>query len=223
MRPYTFPILLILIFFNTQNSIAQLDGRFGVTIGATNYVTDTNFISSKSSTGFTVGMTGTAIFSDKFELLLGINYYNHRVKFIGRETPTSPTEEINFNLQNIGIPAVINYTFFELKDFRFGVNLGPVATFYYGYSTSDSKSEYLLDPLQGEARIMNFDNNADSISFNAFVSMGLSAQYNRFMCNLNYNKGITDPYRKAPIYSPVIDIEGKDSYVSFTITYFFND
>ena len=207
----------------SQHAEAQLDGRFGVTLGATNYMTKTNFLSSKSSTGFIVGATGSAIFSDKFELFMEINYNRHYVKFVGRETETSTPEDIKFDLENIGISAIVNYTFLELEDFRFGVNLGPTATFIYGYDTKDAKAGYLLDPIQVQGYDMNFDSKREEISFNAFASMGLSVEYNRFMCNLRYHIGLTDPYRNAPFYSTVIDIEGKDSYVAFTVTYLFNN
>lgn len=215
--------LRILIFILPFLSFAQEfgDDRFGVNIGVTNYIMDTNFISSKSAPGFLVGVTGSVPLSDSFEVLAEINFNNHRVKLVGRETETSQPKDLNFYMQNFGVSALIHYKLLELEDFTFGLNLGPTATLLYGYKTKDSNSGYLIDPLYIETRYMDFDSWNEQISFNAFVSLGLSAQYDSFMANLRYYKGITDPYRNTPVYSPFMELKGKDNYWAFSITYFY--
>lgn len=197
------------------------DSRSGISIGATNYIMDTNFLSSKSATGFLVGASAGLDMSRSLELLTEINFNWHRVKLVGRETPYSEPKDLNYSMQNIGVSTLIHYKFLELNDFDFGVNLGPTGTFFYGYDTKDSNSGYTIDPLGAESRYLNFDSYNESISFNAFVSLGLSAQYEHFMANLRYYKGITDPYRKSPLYSPFMELKGKDSYYAFMLTYFF--
>ncbi len=81
----------------------------------------------------------------------------------------------------------------------------------------------MLDPLYASPNDLEFDDRNEEISFNMFVAMGLSVQYDEsFMVNLRYYYGITDPYRNIPIVSRVSEITGKDSYLTFTVTYFFN-
>jgi hypothetical protein len=199
------------------------ENRFGITFGTTNYITDTNWLFSKSGVGFTLGAMGTKSFSDRFELFIEINYNYHRVDFVGRETATSIPEDIRFRLEEFGIPIIINYNYLLLEDFRLGVNAGPSFHFIHNYVLLDeTKESYLLDPLLTEPKYLEFDTYNDDISFNMFAVFGLNVQYQEnFMASLRYYYGITDPYRRAPVVSPVLDISGQDSYFSFTITYFF--
>ena len=200
------------------------DNRFGVTIGMTNYSMDTNFISSKSATGFLVGATSSIYISDSFEVLTEFNYNYHRVKLVGREDYTSTPEDINFYMQNLSLSAFLHYKITEINDVTFGINLGMVGSVFYGFSVNDqSKENHLIDPLYLSARYIQIDKWTENKSnFNAFVGLGLTTQYKNFMGNLRYNKGVTDPYRHISVYSPFMELKGKDNYWTFTITYFFN-
>lgn len=201
------------------------EGRFGVTAGGTNYVTDTNMVFSKSQPGFAVGAIGTAAFSNKFELMVEINYSRNYATFIGREQPTSVPEDIKFSMDNINIPFILHYRFLNIKDaWHFAASTGPSVTFFHNYRLEDdSKSDYYLDPLYVQAKYMEFDTTTDKLSIDAFLSFGLSAEYSNFMLRGQYFMGITDPYRNAPVVSPAADITGKDYYLSFTAVYFFGD
>jgi len=168
---------------------SQLDGRFGIKVGATNYITDTNLLFSKS----------------------GI-----------RSEPLAIPEDLKFTLENFSVPFLLNYSFFKKDDFKLGVLVGPSFHFIYEYSIKDSKSEYTLDPLNATTDDLLFDSRNEKLSFNIFAAVGISAQYTeKYMVNLRYYYGITDPYRKAPVFSRISDIKGQDSYFSITATYFF--
>ena len=85
MKKYYVAILFLLI---TRSAIAQFssdgffDGRFGITAGVTNYYMNTDFLFSKSGVGYTVGLVGTASFSERSELFAEITYSKHFVSFI---------------------------------------------------------------------------------------------------------------------------------------------
>lgn len=215
----------IFCFLIISTNVVAQGGRFGITVGATNYITDTNWLFSKSGTGFTFGAVGSKEFSERFELFVEINYNQHRVKFVGRENETATPEDIKFKLEEFSIPFIINYNYLLLEDFRFGVNLGPSFHFIHNYVLLDeTKGSYFLDPLLTEPKYLEFDTYSanEDISFNMFAVFGLNIQYHKsLMASLRYCYGITDPYRRAPVVTPVLDISGKDSYYSFTITYFF--
>ena len=210
-----------LILFSTI-TFAQ-DTKFGITVGATNYVTDTNLLFSKSAIGFTIGGMMKTEFNDRSQLLLELNYNSHFVNFVGRKNELATPEDIKFKLEEISIPVSYNYSFIVLDEFRFGINAGPSFHFIHEYKIVDeSKEQYLLDPLQAQANDLLFDTRNDEMSFNIFLALGLSIQYkDSLMANLKYYYGITDPYRRAPIYSTVLDISGKDSFLAFSVTYFF--
>jgi len=201
---------------------SQLDGRFGIKVGATNYITDTNLLFSKSGIGLTIGLLGTVEFNESFELFTEINYNRHTVKLIGRSEPLAIPEDLKFTLENFSVPFLLNYSFFKKDDFKLGVLVGPSFHFIYEYSIKDSKSEYILDPLNATTDDLLFDSRNEKLSFNIFAAVGISAQYTeKYMVNLRYYYGITDPYRKAPVFSRISDIKGQDSYFSITATYFF--
>lgn len=214
-KTITFYLLLV-----TFCSYSQAEGRFGVSLGATNYITDTNLLFSKSGIGYTIGVSGSAEFSDQSQLFVEVNYNNHFVKFIGRENETATPKDIKFKLQNISVTPVFNYNYFMYDEFKFGVNAGPSFTFIYQYLLVDNaKENYVLDPLYASPRWLEFDTQNDQLSFNLFLAAGLSVQYDFLMANLRYYYGITDPYISIPLDS-AIEIKGKDSYFTFSVTCF---
>lgn len=213
----TFTLCFLLLSFY---SFSQIDGRFGITVGMTNFITKTDFLFSKSGIGYTIGGISSLEFSDRSELFFEINYTKHFTKFIGRANQTAPPEDLKFNLENANIGFLYNYSYLVIDDYKLGVNIGPTFSFLYEYKLiDDSKYEYVLDPLYASPNDLLFDTRNEQLSFNTFLSIGLSAQYDFLMANLRYYYGISDPYRNAPVVA-IIDLKGRDSYMSFTVTCF---
>lgn len=232
LLPYKiFLSLLLLLSCSNLNSQTYFsgeglfDGRFGVTVGATNYSPGANFLFSKSAPGYKVGFIGTVSISEKFEVFVEMNYARHFMKFIGREDQLATPEEIKFNLETFNVPIILDYTVLNLDDeWFFGINAGPSLSLLYDYKlVDDGKSDYVLDPLYTTTDQLEFDSNKEKASINAFIALGVSVEYNRFMATFRYNKGITDPYRSINLYSPVMELEGKDNYFEFSLVYLFED
>ena len=230
----TYKIILflsVLLSFSNINSQTYFsgnglfDGRFGVTVGTTNYSPGANFLFSKSAPGYKVGFIGTVFISEKFEVFVEMNYARHFMKFIGRENNLASPEDIKFNLETFNVPVVLDYTVLNLNDkWFFGINAGPSLSLLYDYKlVDDAKSDYVLDPLYTTPHQLEFDSNKDQVSINAFIALGVSVEYNRFLANFRYNKGITDPYRSINLYSPVMELKGKDNYFEFSLVYLFED
>lgn len=223
--------LVLLLSFSNINSQSYysggglFEGRFGLTVGATNYSPGANFLFSKSAPGFKVGMIGTVIISEKFEAFVEMNYARHSMKFIGREDELATPEDIKFRLETFNVPFILDYTVLNLDDeWFFGINAGPSISLLYDYKLVDEGKEgYVLDPLYTTPNQLEFDSNKEKVSLNAFIAMGVSVEYNRFMATFRYNKGITDPYRNINLYSPVMELKGKDSYFEFSLVYLFED
>jgi len=218
-------LILFFSLITVNHSFSQLfDGRFGVGISGNNYVTDANFLLSKSKFGFGVSLIGTAVFSDHFELFVEMNYSRNNMSFIGRESELSNPEELNFHLDKFNIPIILNYTYLNTKDLALGIEMGPTVSLLSNYTLNeDEKAGYLLDPYYIRTDWMEFDSQNETVSFNLFGTVGLSAEYNQFLVNLRYNFSITDPYRKAPFYSPYFTPSGKDSYFALSLTYMFEE
>lgn len=226
--------LILALFFSFSFAFSQhmsyggdglFEGRFGFTAGVTNYSPDASFLFSKSSTGFKVGFIGTVFISEKFEAFVELNYARHSVKFVGRETELAPQEDIKFNLENFNIPITIDYTVLNLDDeWFFGVNAGPSLSLIHNYKLADdSKSDYVLDPLYAKPSALEFDSNKETLSVNVFLALGLSVEYKQFMATFRYNKGLTDPYKKINLASPVLALEGKDNYFELSFSFFLEE
>tara|TARA_R110002096_G_scaffold132257_1_gene282487 strand:- start:1307 stop:1969 length:663 start_codon:yes stop_codon:yes gene_type:complete len=215
----------VIFFFTCSLSIVAQQDRIGISVGATNYVTNTDLLFSKSSTGYTFGVFATKEFNERSALFIEINYNSHFVKFIGRENELAIPEDIKFKLERISIPFSYNYSYLLLDEFKFGLNVGPSFEFYHDYKlTDESKEDYLLDPFLIPAQDLRFDTLSDdnTISFNMLILFGLNVQYKEnFMASFRYYYGITNTYRRSPFYSTVVETSGKDSYFSFITTYLF--
>lgn len=229
-------VFLVFFSFFVHSSTAQhhmfsygkglFDGRFGVNIGGTNYITDSELVFSKSKPGLSVGLTGTAQFSDNFELLVEMTYSRNFVSFVGRKDMESPREDIKFKLENFNVPIILKYRVYNSpnEDWHFGLLAGPSLSLFYNYKpVEEGESQYLLDPYNIKAEYMAFDESRGKIAFNAFASFGASIEFRHFMLNGRYNIGITDPYRNANLTSQYVDITGKDSFYQLSLTYFFGE
>lgn len=209
--------------FNWNNWVEKFNGKGGVTVGITNYITDTNLLFSKSGTGFLIGLTSSAEFNERAGLLLSLSYNRHSSKFVGREDQLAPQEDISFNLDQIAFTPLFNYNIVLLDDYKFGVFAGPSFNFLYDWRLADdSKEEFVLEPLLTSPADLRFDTENEDISFNLYASVGISAQYaDSILLQLKYERSITDPYRRAPVFSNFLEIEGTDTILSFSTTYFF--
>lgn len=116
-------LILFFSLITVNHSYSQFDGRFGVGISGNNYVTDANFLLSKSKLGFGVSLIGTTVFSDHFELFVEMNYSRNNMSFIGRESELSNPEELNFHLDKFNIPIILNYTYLNTKDLALGIEM----------------------------------------------------------------------------------------------------
>ena len=217
-------IVLFLMSFVSLHAFSQLEGRFGFTGGATQYNTNTNMLLSKSGTGFSVGLVGTAEINDVFRVLTEINYNRHSTRFTGRENNNSPTEDISFKIENFSVPILAEYNFYKHDDFFFSFQAGPSLHFIYDYTLKDyTYEDHVLDPFYASPQYLQFDTRRDEISINIFAAAGLNADYDdNFRLGLRYYYGITDPYRHSNLYS-VEEITGQDSYFALKFTYFLDD
>lgn len=216
-------IVIFLMFFMSDGfGQERSNGRLGVSLGTTNYITDADFLFSKSGFGYSLGFVSIANFNDKFYLLFEINYTRNFVKFVGKETLASEKQEdIKFNLERFNVPVSVNYNFYTHNDMFFGINGGGIIAFYNGYRLVDlDKEEYYLEPYNAAPSTLDFSAANEKIDVNFFATLGLSAEYKSFLLNLNYNYGLTDPYRNANLNR---EVKGHDSYFAFSLTYIFKE
>lgn len=211
---------------NKIYSSGHFDGRFGVTAGYTNYVLDSNVLFTKSQPGYLIGIMSTVQFTDNLELSIGVNYVHHRMIFIGKKDLEAEPEELEFKLENIDVPFILNYNFLNLDNdnLKIGVNAGFTVSIFQQYLPSDSSKEnYILEPLNLKVKYLSFDKENETISLNTYVPVGLSVEYHHFACNLRYNFGLSDPFRQAPFYNNAYTTKAKQNYFSLSFTYFFDN
>ncbi|KUJ60706.1 hypothetical protein AR687_16905 [Flavobacteriaceae bacterium CRH] len=229
MKPFKINFLVLLLILSSSSIYSQqgiFDGRFGVTAGYTNYALDSNVLFTKSQPGYLIGIVATAEFTDNLELVMGLNYVHHRMIFIGKENLDAEPEDLKFRLDNLDLPIILNYKFLKFDDdnIKIGVNAGITLSFFQQYTPADtSKEDYILEPLALEVKYMNFDQMNESLSINTYIPMGITVEYYNVACNIRYNKGLSDPFRKAPFYNTVYETKAKQSYFNLSFTYFLGE
>ncbi|KGO92731.1 outer membrane beta-barrel protein [Flavobacterium subsaxonicum] len=203
---------------------AQYDSRFGVTAGANEYYMKGDFLFSRSNTGFTIGLVGTIPISENSEILTEITVSRHRMEFIGRENELASPEWIKFHLDRSNVSFIYDYDILHFldDDLAIGFCAGPSFAFFGNFIPTDkSKEGYLLDPYGMDTEYMRLDGYGETMAFNVLAAFGPSVRYVNLEGSLRYYKGITDTYRNFPGSSPYTQFTGKDSYLSFTLTYYF--
>lgn len=217
--------LILVVLLLCQFMYSQADGRFGFSLSGNNYITDTNFLLTKSQPGYGASIIGTVFISDRFELFTEINFSRNFMTILGRKDYYEKSEELKFNLDKINIPILFNYNYLNLNnDWYFGIELGPSISILNNFILLDeSKENYLLDPYYLQIDYLEFDSQNEEISLNIFGAAGLSVEYRQIMLNLRYFRNITDPYRKVPFYSPYFTPKGTDSCFTLSLSYFLDE
>ncbi len=204
----------------------QWDDRWGITAGVNEYYLGADFVFSKSGTGFSIGIVNTVPISEHSEVLLELTFTKHNFELMGREDILSDPQWLKFGVQRINLAAIYDYDIFHFldEDLALGLCAGPTVAFYNDMKIKDtSKDLYLLDPYYMETPYMHIDEGSGKLSINVFASFGATARYRNAEASLRYNLGVTDPYRNFPAASPYVEFKGKDSYLSFQVTYYFGD
>lgn len=217
-------ILLAGLLLASCISNAQWDSRSGILIGGNEYYSDANFLSSRSKPGFTIGLVTTLPVSEHSEFLAELNYSKFNNEFLGREDMLAEPEWLQFSMDRINFTIVYDYDLLRLlnDDLVFGLNAGPSFSVLNDWNNKDdSKENYLMDPYLFDAQYMKYDTWSQSTTINVFGAFGLSARFKNFEANLRYYKGLTNTHRNVPLSSGYMELQGKDNYSTFTLTYYF--
>ena len=207
----------LFIVFTSQ---AQWDERSGITVGTNSYLNKANFLSSKSSAGFSVGVVSTVPISEYSEFIVEITYNRYKMELLGREDFYAKPEWIKFHTDRVNLTAIYDYDILHFldEDLAIGVNGGPTLSVLNNMKAESGKDYYLLDPYQLNAGYLA----NDALVFNVYASLGVSARYRNLESHLRYNKGLTSPYRTLP-KSDYVTLDGKDDFLSFSLVYYFGN
>jgi len=219
MNKLFFLATLISFLSFSQNEMGE--DRFGVTLGATNYIMKNNFMSTKSSTGATLGLSAGVNIWENFEILTEIKLNYHRMQLLASTEENLEPSYIKASMTNFDIAVLPHYRFYDTSSLDLSVFCGVTLAATYNIKLKDQDAEYKIEPLDFKGTYLEFDTWNEQPSMNLFLTFGVAAQYNDFMLALRYNYGITDPYRKFPLYSNYVAFKGKDHYAAITVTYFF--
>ncbi|MFP9112753.1 hypothetical protein ACLI1A_02355 [Flavobacterium sp. RHBU_3] len=217
--------LLFTFFCVGISAFAQYDddSAFAVIAGTNQYYANTNFLSSKSKTGFTLGIGDNFSVSDNSFIRAEFTLSRFYMDFLGRETSTSNPQWISFSLDRINFNALYHYNFVSLLkgDIEIGVSAGGSMGMFTDFVLEDDyREDYLLDPYGADPEALKIDGNRNSLSFNFFGVAGIGARYRKFELNVRYHKGLTDVYRSLPAFSEYVTPKGKDDYLTATVNFY---
>ncbi len=209
--------------FNAQSFLngAYLDeSRVGIKVGLNTYDANTNFASTKSGTGYHLGIVFDSFLGENVGILSSIEYQLNKVEFKTIYTTklqgdTSPFEKKyrEYFMMNINIPLKVYYMYLNIDDtWMFKVNTGGSFNFFYGFGTGESDSGVKILPYNLPESSLNPEG-----TINVFWNIGTSVSYKRFEFGVDYFRGVSNPYRDFEGY------ESQDQYFNFGLTYYFED
>ncbi len=221
-------ILLFGLFATTFTVNAQLESRLGVFGGVSSYYSKANFLSSRSAVGLIIGATSATTVTDNSEILLEASISRNNVQFRGREDAASAPVWIKFTLDRINLNLLYDYKVFHFSNDNFAVGAcgGLSGSIFQNYELKDpDKESYLLEPYGVSSYDLEMDSRGGRPTFTYYAVLGANLRYKQFEAGLRYYKGLNNAYKNFPTenYAPGRNFEGKDNYMTFTITYFFDD
>ena len=217
--------LVVFLFFGLA-AHSQYDERFGLTAGVNQYYMNADFLSSRSGTGFSVGVVSTIDISEYSEILADVTYSQFNVDLLGRKEALAQPEWKKFKTERVNVTFLYDYDILHFldEDLAIGIGAGPSFAFITNFQpVKDDGTAFLIDPYGIDTEYMKIDENNSKVSFNVFAAVGVTVRYRNTEAGLRYYKGMTDTYRNFPAVSSQINFTGKDNYSAFTLTYYFGD
>ncbi|SDB36574.1 Outer membrane protein beta-barrel domain-containing protein [Flavobacteriaceae bacterium MAR_2010_188] len=217
-----YKIFFVLISLFSLGLNAQTTHKFGITIGGTSFISDTEAFTTEQSIGIALGLSANFVFNRRSELTLEAKYNRHQVNFKGRPTLNAPLEDLQLVLKQLEIPLTYTYNIVSTDNFKFGLNAGASANIFYEYGADDeAKGDYLLDPNNIRVKQLYFDTDSENIGLNVFLISGLSFKFwKKVQLTPRYYYGLMNPYRQAPNDNPLSNYETQVSYYFLGLTYY---
>lgn len=221
--------LFFTLFFATMSAFSQEDSRFGVFGGINQYQSRSNFLSSKSAIGFTIGATGTIPISENSEILMEMSISRFNQQFRGRATVDAEPEWVKFNLDRLNLGFLYDYDIvhFFRGDLAVGLCGGLSGSAFQNFVlVDDSKEMYLMEPYNVEAYYLEMNTRGNStVTFTGYAVGGVSLRYRDIEGSLRNYFGLNNAYGSFAGNDSTrgLNFYGKDNYSAFTITYYFGD
>jgi len=205
------------------SGLAQSDGHFGLFAGANHYYLKSNFLSSRSAMGYTVGAFGTVEVTDYSKFIVEVGFTRNNIELLARQSELAEPEWIKFRGDVASLSVIYNYDVlhFLSDDIAIGLNLGPSISFNPKWVIADDSQEgmYYVDPYEFSTTDQGTEEWNNPRHLNIYAVMGLNFTYRNWGLNARYYKGMTDPYKNVAPTENGIQFSSESSYATFTITY----
>ena len=206
------------------SALGYSQDRFSVKAGTTLYHAKTNFFHAKPGLGYQLGIQADIEILNRLWAICGLELSLNHMHLYGRKEYTAPAEKIKYRLEHINLPVGINYNVFNINDtWFFDVHAGASVNFLHNLKlVDDAYEDYYIDPLYRQKDDFAIDDFNGTISLNTFAFSGFNVEYNQFALQFRYNYGLSNPYKKLPIYS-VYDLSGRDSFFELSFVYYLDE
>jgi len=222
MKKFLYCAALITCFAATAQ---KKERNFGISIGVNEYFARPDFISAKSSTGFSIGIVSGYDVTDKSDIVIEAGFAHLTMKFMGNDFGNDNTRWLDFHNNRLFLNLLYYYDVYHSdgRDFIVGVH-GGVGTHYINNFAVKGKDNaaYTLEPYGIDALDMKISKYTDGAEFNPFLSAGINMRYKFAEVNLRYYKGLTSPYRSLGNDGSPVKFGGVDDYMSLTFNFYFD-
>ena len=221
MKNITSKLLFCFIILCTINAFAQRRGgqgkhnMFGLKIGLTQFDIKTdNFITSPAS-GFIGGIATRGDFYNNFDIQLGMNISNNKLKVQAREDISAQVEDVELGLLNAQIQVLFGYKIIgnnrnAQSDFKITAEFGPVLMVNSKMKLSKKdQEEYIIEKAAVTAKELT---DISGININGLA--GLSIGLEKFRVFGHYQYGFNN------ILNKLNDIEGNNKSFKGNVSMF---
>lgn len=205
---YSLFCLLLLSVFNTSAQSRGGQGKhnmFGLKLGASLFDIKTDNFITTPSYGFIGGLATRGDFYNNWDIQLGMNISNNKIKIQGRENATATAEDIDFGLLNAQVQVLFGYKLIGnnrnyQSNFKLTAEIGPVLMVNSKMKLDkDSYETYLIDKAN-----LTAEDVADINGINANGLVGLSIGAEKIRAFIHYQYGFNN------ILNKLNDIEGNN-------------
>lgn len=208
-------LLLCFLLFSSFKTAAQRRGgqgkhnMFGIKLGASLFDINTDNFTTTPNYGFIGGLATRGDFYNNWDIQLGMNIANNKLKIQGRENASARAEDIDFGLLNAQIQVLFGYKIIGnnrnyKSNFKLTAEIGPVLMINSKMKLDEESYEtYVIDNTSLTAKDITKIN---GVNANGLVGLSIGAEqirafihyqygFNNILNKLNDIEGNTDDFK----------------------------
>ncbi len=191
--------------------------RLGINGGVTFFDIQSDELKTEAGTGFMVGFTTRGSFRGNFDLIYGINFYNHKLSIAGNNLVGTDSQKMGYTIQGVQLNFLPSINIIK---HHLSIEVGPILQVNGKMKLdSDRYDEYIIDGYT----TLNASEIEDISQVNFHVLGGITAGFEDFRLGAHYQYGVTNTLKglNDKELSEDVDFEGHASLLTVSAVFYF--